>query len=255
MKLDRVTMTGPDDSIAPADLLPLSRRFPFVEWGILVSGSNAGVARFPSQEWITSLVHLTRANPGELKLCLHVCGRWVRELLLGNCQIPYWLLDPVFDRVQLNFHAERTICEKFVFHRILNQVAEQMEGVQFLFQIDGAHGNRHLESIYDTNERNPEYAVNAAPLFDISGGAGIVPDDWPQAAVWKVANPATEYFGYAGGLGPEVLADQLPLIAAAAGGARIWIDMETHIRSNADQLFDLAKVESCLQIAQPHISK
>ena len=31
--LDRVTITGADDSVRPTDLLELSREFPFVEWG------------------------------------------------------------------------------------------------------------------------------------------------------------------------------------------------------------------------------
>lgn len=35
-----ITMTGADDSIRPQDLLPISEKFPRVEWGILLSNSK-----------------------------------------------------------------------------------------------------------------------------------------------------------------------------------------------------------------------
>lgn len=37
MRIDRVTMRGPDVSIAPEDLIPLSDKHPTTEWGILFS--------------------------------------------------------------------------------------------------------------------------------------------------------------------------------------------------------------------------
>ena len=52
MILDRVTITGADDSIKATDLIPLSKRFPFVEWGILLSKNNEGSFRFPTRDWI-----------------------------------------------------------------------------------------------------------------------------------------------------------------------------------------------------------
>ncbi len=46
--------------------------------------------------------------------------------------------------------------------------------------------------------------------------------------------------GYAGGLKPSNIAQQLPLIAAAAGDGPYWIDMESGVR-DADDRFDLGK--------------
>jgi hypothetical protein len=45
--LERVTITGADDSTSIDEMLALSRRFPFVEWGILVSKRHEGSYRFP----------------------------------------------------------------------------------------------------------------------------------------------------------------------------------------------------------------
>lgn len=242
MKLDRVTITGADDSVDPRALSLISRRYPFVEWGILVSASSQGAARYPTDTWIRDLQAVDKA--GKLNLSLHVCGRWVRALLLGIDEVPPWLLIGM-QRAQLNFHAERTPCDPVALAHVLAGREQQ-----FIFQIDGETGNKHLEGAIDAG------LVNAVPLFDISGGAGILPDEWPRAATWQAANPGEPYFGYAGGLGPHNLPDQLPLIADAAGDSRIWIDMETWVRSktaNGD-VFDLDKVELCLDMASHYIA-
>lgn len=55
MILDRVTITGADDSISPSGLLPLTKKYPFVEWGILVSVTKIGVPRYPTWAWIEEI--------------------------------------------------------------------------------------------------------------------------------------------------------------------------------------------------------
>ena len=242
MNLDRVTITGADESIAPKWLINTSLRWPFVEWGILVGRSRQGTTRYPSADWIHRLKVLCGGLP--INLSLHVCGHWVRELLLGRNELPVDLIDG-FRRVQLNFHAEKTACDAEAMHRALAVLGER----QFIFQIDGVNGNKHLESLYEANLVAPQ-GIDAVPLFDLSGGAGILPEKWPRPMHYGVR----PVFGYAGGLGPENLAEQLPLIAEAAGTTRFWIDMETKVRSHDDELFDLSKVTDCLKIAAPHVS-
>jgi len=249
MRLDRVTITGADDSIIPNDLLKLSRQYRFVEWGILASasvGPDAGSFRFPSAPWIAELIGVAR-RVGNISLSLHLCGRWVRELLVGDVHIPELLLAPEFQRIQLNFHAERTPCKAPEFFNAMLSLGKR----QYIFQIDGAKGNAHLESLY--GENNGDQTVDAVPLFDISGGAGILPTEWPKPQ-YMDDDTTCCYHGYAGGLGPDNLEQQIPLIGAAAGETPIWIDMETRVRSSDDSRFDLDKVARCLEIAKPHIS-
>jgi hypothetical protein len=239
MRLDRVTITGADETIGrPDNLLALTKEFPFVEWGILISNKHTrtGDFRFPASTWISDLMGVI---PPE-RLSLHVCGSWVREMLMGTVNIPRWII-PGFGRIQLNFHEDKTKCKPAAFHNALFSLGAQ----QFIFQIDGAIGNKHLESLH-ANDGYASY-VDAVPLFDISGGAGILPTEWPKPMF------TDQYHGYAGGLGPDNLEQQLPLIAAAAGETRIWIDMETRVRSDDDLQFDLAKVRRCLEIAAPMI--
>ena len=251
--LDRVTITGADDSVSPVDLLNLSCDFPFVEWGILVSQkkTNTDCPRFPSSQWIEGLQAITQAT--ELQLSLHVCGRWVRSLLMGVVTFPTDLLQG-FQRVQLNFHGDRMAYDGDALSETL--VALNRD---FIFQLDGVRGNEYLE--------NAEVS-RASGLFDVSGGAGILPREWPSPVYLDVQpGPDGEgveqwgYHGYAGGLSPDNLAEQLPRILKASAGTkhtsegRIWIDTETRVRSDDDRQFDLAKVRRFLEIAAPYVGR
>lgn len=246
MQLDRVTLTGADDSVSVNDLIRLSSEFPFVEWGILVHQATASVSasswapRWPSLSWLMGLQSQSR-HIHRMQLSLHLCGHWVRELLVGRNHIPASFFDE-FQRVQLNFHAENTPCETVAFHQALRQSAK---GREIIFQIDDNGGNEHMAALWDEIDRGSGH-IDTVPLFDVSGGAGVVPHEWPKPSY--MANDSDYvYHGYAGGLGPDNVLSELHRIAAAAGDCRIWIDMETKIRSKLDSVFDLEKCRSVLE--------
>lgn len=258
MAIDRVTITGADDSVRPQDLIPLTREFPFVEWGILASENNThqrmGCPRYPSPRWLADLQAVAETTGQLPNLALHINGRWVRKLLVGENIVPHEHFH-CFGRVQLNFHAERNNCLPRDFAACLNAI-----GKTFIFQLDGAKGNAHMDAA------NEYAAKNCHGLFDVSGGAGILPNEWPKP-IYLDVDPGEHgggieyhaYHGYAGGLGPENLDEQIPRILAAAAGTehtregRIWIDMETRVRSDNDRTFDLAKVRRCLEISAPFV--
>src|SRR5678815_1000900 len=104
--LDRVTLTGADDSTDIKALLALAEEHPFVEWGLLFSVSHQGQPRYPSREWVERLME---EMPEDLKLSAHVCGRMVRDFVLRGAA-PTGLFDwlqtiDIFERWQLNFHS------------------------------------------------------------------------------------------------------------------------------------------------------
>jgi len=76
----------------------------------------------------------------------------------------------------------------------------------------------------------------------------IVRSEWPQ--------PLPIPCGYAGGLGPDNIQQELGRIAAVAGARPIWVDMEGKLRrteaSGADWL-DLAACRICLEAAQAYL--
>lgn len=232
MKLDRVTITGADDSISPVALLGLSGDYPFVEWGILFSMNWQGTPRYPSERWIQEL--LETAPP---KVSAHLCGRWVREVVLeGKFTWAEYFpsVAPRCHRVQLNFHGE--------FHRAhatFPTLLDRLTTIQFILQCDGVN---------DATAKHLSLARRAVPLFDTSGGGGLSPQEWPAA--WPDV-----YCGYAGGLGPDNLERELERIAVAAGDATVWIDMERKVRSVNDRQFDLDKVADILERCGSFIEK
>jgi hypothetical protein len=226
-----ITVTGADDSVKPEQLIKIAEEFPLVEFGILLSRKQIGQRRFPSAAWLEELRHL----PDSINLAGHVCGSWVREILCGK-----WPIDELteifgadffqmFGRWQLNTHGELHKWDQS-FLATLNQP----RGV--IFQFDNKNTGLILAA--------REVATNISALFDLSHGAGVLPSAWPV--------PVSGMFcGYAGGLSPENVAEQCPLILEAAAGAPTWIDAETHLRSKGDAVFDLEKVRAFLAAAMP----
>lgn len=228
MKIDKVTITGADDTTDIQWMREITRDFPFVEWGILVSASSQGSNRFPSPEWMNRLA----AHQDEMQTSIHVCGKWVRQICTGdwsefikeNGHVAHSA-----QRVQLNFHAYSHVLDR-KFFTSANRASSHHHW-QLIFQVDGV--NDHLVSnAYDEG-------INAVPLYDLSGGAGVVPGSWPEQM-------AGIYSGYAGGLGPENVMHEILKIRQVASGD-IWIDMETRVRTADDKNLDCDAVESVLR--------
>lgn len=234
MKLQTVTVTGADDSVSPDELIGLSRRYPFVEWGILLSATQEGGPRFPSRRWLRDLNDAIIENSLEeqVNTSAHLCGRWLKDLLKGTNRCAHFDLE-IFQRVQLNFHAQKQEVYQLKFLDALRPL--MATGRKVIFQQDGV--NSYIL------ERTIASGLEAQALFDLSHGAGILPEKWPSPLNGI-------YCGYAGGIGPENIHEQLPIIERVAAGNPYWVDMETRVRSHNGEVFDLAKVRQCLHIAK-----
>ena len=173
-----------------------------------------------------------------MTISFHVCGSWVRDICAGNWMPLFTNIGKTFDcakRVQLNFHTyKHLLTENFVSS--LKRCKAQDSPL--IFQCDGVN-----DRLVSSARRD---GLNVVPLYDKSGGAGIVPSEWPVSM-------AGVYSGYAGGLGPDNLAIEIPKIAEAAQDNAYWIDMETKVRSNHDHQFDLKAVHDCLEISSQFV--
>ncbi len=227
MKINKVTMTGADDSIDPTRLLEISKDYPFVEWGILTSRKSQGSNRFPSEHWRNNLYELTKDKP-EINLSCHVCGTYVNELLMGGGRFMGEIGDlwKLFQRMQINTHGVK---HQFEWGAVsgLKELNKEV-----IFQYDAAN-TQILEYAHMNN-------VKCSALYDMSHGAGVLPKEWLKPL--EIVR-----CGYAGGLSPDNISDQLALIKSKVGDYELWIDMETKVRSNNDELFDLDKVVSVLE--------
>ncbi|MHA1948259.1 MAG: hypothetical protein ACW99G_02685 [Candidatus Thorarchaeota archaeon] len=234
--LNRVTITGADNRTNIQDMVELSKKYPWIEWGILLSESSMGRARFPCLEWIKELYDkrdLFEDNP----FSGHLCGKWVRQVCKGDWSFVDALVpcNELFKRYQLNFHA--------IVHKIKDKAAfiEGFRSVhpwtnEFVFQLDNVN-NEIVDVVRAGN-------IDAQPFFDLSGGVGVLPEKWDKAQEGV-------YTGYAGGLSPENVHDQLIEIEKVCGEGPIWIDTETRVRTDDDQSLDMDKVESFVKASEP----
>lgn len=229
-----VTVTGADDSVWPEELIPITEQYPFAELGILLSKKQQGGNRFPSRDWLEELYVLWRRK--RFALSGHLCGKWVRDLCLGEPSFfrDFGYIWEMFERFQLNFHAEPHLIDDSKLSGILRQ---KLASKSVIFQMDGAN-----EGIYHSLEGR--WGIQAFPLFDLSGEAGLVPKAWPKQF--------NAYCGYAGGLSPINLQKEMGRISEVATGP-IWIDAETLLRSEDDKVFQLEKVCHFLEEARPWV--
>jgi len=229
-----VTLTGVDEHTDLQELVQLSAKYPFVEWGVLYSESRAGLeGRYPSLAWIERFARLAQEN--NLNIALHLCGAVVRKLLGSSDEPISWKLVELaqsFGRVQLNMKAD------------LKDVLALRELIRIISRCENR--TRVLLQWHDTNAvvcsqllSEPAFEV----LVDSSGGRGDERTDWPGLG-WTYKR-----VGYAGGLGPDNLERQLPLIAKAAAKRAFCVDMETKLRNPSDR-FDLVACAQVLAIAE-----
>lgn len=229
MQLQYVSITGADDAVDPKALAALSQEFPFAEWAILLLPEKLGTPRFPKKDWIKKFSQEAKG----LHTAMHLCGSALLGFVGGDKEI----LDLMsgFRRIQLNLKFG-DVEGKYDPKALVARVKANPQW-QFIIQY-GKEKKGLLPLLKDV----PNHAV----LFDESAGRGISPDSWDA--------PLPGHFsGYAGGLKPDNVAQNLKTIAKVAADHTTWIDMETGVRTN--DRFDLAKVRRVLELSAPYAMK
>lgn len=207
MSAAAITLTGADERTDLRSLVTLAER-PGVEIGLLLSLSNSG-NRYPGQQWLRFAVH--QLGP---RCAVHVCGSSARAALLSG-SLP-WIQDA--GRLQVNGaigeEMLRTLTSRF------RVVVTQHRSGATLASLDALGPGEHQL------------------LVDASGGRGLTPSKWSRPETSRAV-------GFAGGLGPDNLAEELTRIARFA---RVpwWVDMETKLRR--DDWFDLPLAGQCVDL-------
>lgn len=230
MKIKLVTLTGADDNTDPLDLIDLSNKYPFVEWAILFSEKKTGSSRYPSKSWINNLYRISNKK---LNLSAHFCGNLVTECLnygtniyLQNQEFNY-----SFARVQLNLGGRIKEINSYANNLIKISKTKKL--------ILGGNYNYISDTSLFVKEKN------ILPLYDESGGKGI------KTTIWKKPFNENIFTGYAGGLGPDNIINELNKINEVVQNNDIWIDMESNIRT--DDKLDLNKCENILKLVTDYI--
>lgn len=254
--LTKVTVTGADFSTKPSELVDVAAIYPFVEFGILWNGSPYSSPRFPSMDWMLELLDLQPKH--NLKLSLHLCGQSCCDFLNG---VFLGMPEPLGVRwkcCQINTYGMPHI---FDVHRLRETVRKiTSNGQQVIFQYDKVNTDIQMSCVghhvYDEYESGDFSIVS---LFDLSHGRGVLPEKWEhpllKTKISWVPVPFSSFTGFAGGLSPENVAQQIEKILEVAGETPFWIDAETHLRTDDLQQFDLTKVLHFLEAAKPYVKE
>ena len=216
--LATVTLTGLDRHVDVVKVAALSKRYPLLEWGVLL-GARPEELRYPSWEELEGWASFRQTHG--VRMALHLCGKFAKQWLAKDPEVVN--LASQFSRIQLN------IIGKGLNHQDVRQAL-----------IDNAHPAVITQENRNNHELNQHLMglPNHMVLFDSSGGRGIVAAQWPERleGLWC---------GYAGGLGPDNIEQELNHIHPIAGQS-YWIDMEGKLRQTNDAL-DLDRCEQVLQ--------
>lgn len=217
-----VTLTGITHENDAAKARELALKYDFLEWGILYSPTRVG-GRYAARNWIMNNDDMLRLS----RKALHLCGQAVPMFLNNNSQVTD-MLEPELGvrRVQLNFNIIKTPIDLAK----LDEEIQQYPWITFITQHNNSNKNVYKQIT----------ASNHQVLFDQSGGNGVSPKAWKKPLKNKIC-------GYAGGLGPGNIHEELGAILSVSPKAPqdFWIDMESKLRIN-DKL-DLIYCELVLQ--------
>lgn len=237
LNLTHCTLTGVDETTSLESIALISQESTLVEWGFLYSPKRQGQpGRYPS---IAMLASAFQSLPAYVRVAMHVCGDGVHNLLAGqsNERQLFNLVVARGGRVQLNFSQLR----KPVNLDDLVKFLALYPDIVFITQ----NNNANQDVWKFVAERG---ISNHAVLFDASGGQGIPCGEWPH--------PVPISCGYAGGLGPDNIQEELAVIAVVAGERATWIDMEGKLRRTDNQGIDWLDLEicrACLDAAQNYV--
>ena len=241
--IQKVAVTGADDSVTPNDLELIAREFPFVEFGILVSPKLHESICFPSKGWIAELVTHFRDSMllqgGRVAFAGHICGSWVNGIFNGVW--PHEGLDclsNIVTRWQLNTHGIHRDFDIVGLKRVVREQNNCELSKEVIFQFD----HKNTGALFACSDEG----LIVSALFDLSHGKGRLPSTWPL----PIKNIPC---GYAGGLSLNNVAEEIAKIEKKVGEAKVWIDAESQLRTNNGSQFDLHKVHSFLSKSKPWV--
>lgn len=240
MYLTHCTLTGADDNTDLVQLAEISTEFPFVEWAFLYSPLRCGTPRYPTTKWLISALDVLPIN---VNVALHLCGAAVEDCVNGSdvhalgdrsadvltTRILTYFMNKRSGRVQLNIPKAKV--DELDFTEML--AAKKHENIQFIFQ--------HNKSTVRLIESLSSYQ-NISVLCDNSGGRGVRESKWQPSPF-----PGLSY-GYAGGIGPETIEQDLSDIEQATTSYETWVDMESSLRTVLPSGKDIFNLQRCRDV-------
>lgn len=227
MKLEYVTCSDPREHNLISDMIKLGR-MPNAEIAVQCHPSKMSEG-MPRNVWFKRLLHAVY-DISKINLAIHVNNEWTYEICV-NGKIPDTLLEflkahdshnnPTIKRIQLNMNE--ATAQNINPAELAKIVQCYFPRREFIFQYN--------DVTKDAVRKMHETGVQFSLLFDASGGYGKSPESW-EKPVYK-----THKMGYAGGISPDNVIDNLRKInLLLPADYKTWIDAEGRLKSNT--LFD-----------------
>lgn len=221
-----LSFTGVDDKTSIDDLVKLTSQYgKYIRFGVLYMPEKEGQPRYPSESFRRSLT-----DEKSLTIDAHLCGQKIFRMILDE-DTRASVIDDLknYSRVQLNINAFTKYFSDDEVELIYDTLIEN--DIKIIVQMNDGSKNAVEKLLNKYSEFDQELYV----LNDSSKGLGKSPDHWPKTISDKA------WFGFAGGLSPDNIKEQFPLIAEASNGNYFWVDMESGVRDENNE-FSLEKV-------------
>jgi len=240
MNLRYITCSDPREHLPVPDVISLLKMSPLVEIGIQTSSGTMSQSK-PRKLWFDVLMFHVVNNPHPLNVALHINYDWCDDLCSGK--IPYelgtWLKmrnrrtdGPAIRRWQLNIGDRTQNFDAASVARLIRSHPEQ----EFILPYNDKVKSK-IEFLYKTGEK-------FSLLYDSSYGYGVSPENW-NAPVY-----ITHPMGYAGGLSPENVSENLNKISAVTPrDYSTWIDAEGRLMKPGTRQFDIDRARQYVRNA------
>lgn len=230
MRLRYITCSDPRENLNPKDVIDLLKISPLAELGVQAhpSAMSFGCPRF---DWLKKLLDMAKDLQTPINLALHVNYKWCDKICMGKIpgEIKFFLNKrhsithkPLIARIQLNI-GDGTY--EFYPQNLSNVICGMQQDYEFIFPF-----NNRVKKRIELLPRKSKFNL----LFDGSYGAGIPPEKWEKPAY------DNRQFGYAGGLSPDNVYENLNKISnILPKDYETWIDAEGQLRDIYTGSFNL----------------
>lgn len=240
MNLKYITCSDPREDISVSEMMRLLHFAPQIEIGVQASPGAMATGR-PRHKWFQQLMSLVSNIDTPLNVALHVNYSWCNDMCSGRIppEIQEWLMlrhvrtnAPAVRRIQLNIGDGTNAFDANKTAKLIHDFPDH----EFIFPYNSVVSSQ-VAKLHDTG-------ANFSLLYDSSYGYGKSPDAW-YGPVYS-SHP----MGYAGGLSPENVAQNLDLISEQLpSDYTTWIDAEGRLMKPGTRQMDLSRARSYVDIA------
>jgi hypothetical protein len=240
MNLKYITCSDPRESLQINDLIELTKISPKVEIG-MQSHPSAMMSGLDRNIWFNQFLDWAGKQKTPVNIAMHVNYQWCDKMCTGIIpnEIAKWMQlrnvhtdAPVIKRWQLNIGDGTNNFDAEKIARLIEMFPEN----DFLFPFN-PYVQSKISALYKTNAK-------FSLMYDSSYGYGICPDRW-NPPVYNDRN-----MGYAGGLSPENVAQNLEKISQVVPkDYTTWIDAEGKLMKPNSRTWDMKNVTNYVKNA------